>query len=267
MENFQGRTVLITGATRGLGTHLVEHFAHSGANLVLVARDAEKLAAIRNTQSIEVIPTDLSSPQEVFNLTQQIKHIDILINNAATQGPIGPVWENDWEKWQAALHVDLIAPIALCRAVLPYMMQKNYGKIINLSGGGATQARPNFSAYAVAKAGLVRFTETLAQEVKEFHINVNCIAPGVMHTDMLQEVLDFTGEDLANIKTDDPNRAAELCLFLASKKSDDITGKLISAVWDPWKDLANHIDDIKNSDIYTLRRIMPKDRGKAWGEI
>jgi 3-oxoacyl-[acyl-carrier protein] reductase len=200
------------------------------------------------------------------------------VNNAAIQGPIGPVWENDWEKWQATLQVNLLSPVALCRAVLPSMMKNRYGKIINLSGGGATQARPKFSAYASAKSGLVRFSETLAEEVKTFNIDVNCIAPGVMNTEMLNEIVRAGAEKTGDKEFSDAckhagtdssalDRAAELCVFLASSQSDGVTGKLISAVWDPWKELPSYIHDIKNSDIYTLSRFLPKDRGKKWGDL
>lgn len=262
------KTVLITGATRGLGARITQHFWRLGANLILVARDASKLLALRTTllasagsqQKINVIQTDLACADAVTKLTEQLNCVDILINNAAIQGPIGPAWENDWEKWQTTLQVNLLSPVALCRAVLPHMMQNNYGKMINISGGGATQARPQFSAYATAKSGLVRFSETLAEEVKSFHIDVNCLAPGVMNTDMLNEIAKTSVDDTSL------EQAAELCVFLASSVCDGVTGKLISAIWDPWKKLPDYIHDIKNSDVYTLRRIVPKDRGMQWGE-
>jgi 3-oxoacyl-[acyl-carrier protein] reductase len=157
------------------------------------------------------------------------------------------------------------------------MKEGGGGKIINLSGGGATTPRPFFSAYAVAKTGLVRFTEIIAKEVKEFKIEVNSIAPGILHTDMMQGIF-HAGEKMAGQKEysqaqkvmqgegNDPRTAAELCVFLVSPSSDGITGRLISAIWDPWEDLPLHLDDLRNSDIYTLRRIVPKDRNLNWGD-
>jgi NAD(P)-dependent dehydrogenase (short-subunit alcohol dehydrogenase family) len=150
------------------------------------------------------------------------------------------------------------------------------GSIVNLSGGGASTARPRFSAYATAKCALVRFSETIAAEVADLSIRVNCIAPGVMNTAMLQETLragaDRTGRDeyerIAKSATggaSDPRIAADLVVYLASARSTGITGKLISAVWDPWRSLHEHAEDLKTTDIYTLRRIVPSDRGKEWG--
>jgi 3-oxoacyl-[acyl-carrier protein] reductase len=280
------KNILITGATRGLGLSITQTLWQQGANLILVARGLETLTQLKNQllpiahkhQTIQMIAADLALPLSIGDLLKNIPHpIHVLINNAAIQGPIGPAWQNDWQEWQNTLQVNLLAPIALCRAVIPHMIQQNYGKIINLSGGGATAARPNFSAYAVAKSSLVRFSETLAEEVNAYNISVNCIAPGVMNTDMLAEIVQAGSEKVGEKEftqaqtkaTQDDSvikRAAELCAFLASPDSDGITGKLISAVWDPWQDLPRYLNDLKQTDIYTLRRITPKDRGKTWGD-
>jgi len=277
--DFSGKTCFITGASRGLGRQLAELFWQYGANLLLVARSIEQLNQVkielgeRPKQTLQLLPIDLAQPNAADILSHH--DIDILINNAAIHGPIGPVWENDWQAWQTTLQVNLITPVALCRAVIPKMIQRRCGKIINLSGGGATAARPQFSAYAVAKAGLVRFTETLAEEVKDYAIDVNCVAPGVMKTALLAEVLEAGKNRVGEKEFSQAEkasdsvilRAAELCLFLASNKSHGISGKLISAMWDPWMKLPEYLNELKNSDIYTLRRIVPNDRGKVWGEV
>ncbi len=258
--NFSEKTILITGTSRGLGAKLAEQFWQLGANLILVSRTKNLPLPKKSNQQAEFFSIDLSVAEQTEQLIQiiQSKKIDVLINNAATQGPIGPVWENDWKKWQETVQVNLLSPVALCRAVIPSMLKQQKGKIINLSGGGAAYARPLFSAYAVAKSGLVRFSETLALETKDYAIDINCVAPGIMKTTLLEESHQLTQEIENNI-----DRAAELCLFLASKQSDGLTGRLISAVWDPWKKLPEYIDEIKDSDIYTLRRIVPSDRGKT----
>jgi 3-oxoacyl-[acyl-carrier protein] reductase len=156
------------------------------------------------------------------------------------------------------------------------MIEQGGGSIINLSGGGATGPRANFSAYATAKTGLVRFSETLAEELRPYNVRVNCIAPGAMNTAMLNEVVD-RGADAAGQKEyaqavkvkqsggASMQRVAQLCLFLVSDAARGISGKLISAVWDPITSLPEHLDELSGSDIYTLRRIVPKDRGKTWG--
>ncbi|EKD71378.1 MAG: dehydrogenase [uncultured bacterium] len=157
-------------------------------------------------------------------------------------------------------------------------MKKNrHGKIIILSGGGATKPMPNLSAYAASKAGVVRFAETLAEEVSNFNIDVNSVAPGALNTRLLQEILEAgpekVGQDFyhASLKQQQSGGTsldvgAKLCVFLASKESDGITGRLLSAVWDPWQKLPTMIDELKKSDIYTLRRIVPADRNQHWDE-
>jgi NAD(P)-dependent dehydrogenase (short-subunit alcohol dehydrogenase family) len=157
------------------------------------------------------------------------------------------------------------------------MIARGSGSIINLSGGGATGPRAYFSAYAAAKTGLVRFSETLADEVKVHGVKVNCVAPGAMKTAMLEQVLS-TGEIASGTREFEiakkvfldggasMDRVAKLALFLASKKSDGLTGKLISAVWDDWENWPQHLQELASSDVYTLRRIVGKDRGFTWGD-
>jgi 3-oxoacyl-[acyl-carrier protein] reductase len=163
----------------------------------------------------------------------------------------------------------------MCKWILPHMKKNNAGKIINLSGGGATAPLPRISAYATSKAAVVRLTETLAEECKEYSIEINAVAPGALNTRLLDEVLeagpDRVGrtfyEKALKQKSDGGtplDLGASLCVYLASSESNGITGKLISAPWDPWQNLAHYREDLKNSDIYTLRRIVEKDRGKNW---
>jgi len=141
------------------------------------------------------------------------------------------------------------------------MILRGYGKIINISGGGATKARPNFSAYSTSKAALVRFTETLAEEVKLFHIDVNAVAPGMMRTAMTDKVL-AAGVEAAGVEEykqaescdTTPERAAKLVAFLASHESDGITGRLIS-VHDPWEGM-RAADFEGLPDKYRLRRAL-----------
>lgn len=278
---------LITGASRGLGAFLAHRFWDAGFSLCLVARSKARLQEIsaslheRKGQQITALDYDLGDPVLVGELTAKVRaslpRLDVLVNNAATHGPVGPLWKNDFSLWRQALQVDLLAPVALCRAFVPWMRETGGGSIINLSGGGATGPRANFSAYATAKAGLVRFSETLAEETRALGIRVNCIAPGAMKTAMLGEILekgaDAAGEREFAIANKvfaeggaSMDRVAELVLFLASDASKGITGKLISAVWDDWEHWPEHIDELRTSDVYTLRRITGKDRGLSWGD-
>jgi 3-oxoacyl-[acyl-carrier protein] reductase len=283
-----GRQALVTGGTRGLGLEIARLFWSEGASLIVVARDARELDKLGEALSAEVVPgqtfnpvlADLSSDSGLRSVVEQMQRqggVEVLVNNAAAQGPIGKAWECDWKEWEAVIKLDFLVPVQLCRAAVPAMLRRGRGSIVNLSGGGATGPRENFSAYASAKTALVRFTETLAAEVKPHGIRVNALAPGAMNTSMMRETvgagLERAGADyhraLETIQKDSgatARRAAELCLLLASDESAGLTGRLLSAVWDPWQRLPGLIGEIERSDVYTLRRIVPKDRGKQWSD-
>lgn len=282
-----GKNIIITGASRGLGCYVARAMWQNGANLFLTARSQEALTELREElvrsalhgQSIFILSVDLKQLQNTALIVRKAREVwsqlDGLVNNASILGPMGRTWEICWEKWQETISINLYASIALCRDCVPWMSENSGGRIINLSGGGAAGLRPYFSAYAVSKTGIVRFSEILSEEAREFNVQVNCVAPGALNTDMLEEVLsagvDNVGKEEYNraLRQKEsggasPERAANLCVFLASSAADGITGKLISAMWDNWENLPEHVSDLTETDIYTLRRIVPKDRGKDW---
>jgi NAD(P)-dependent dehydrogenase (short-subunit alcohol dehydrogenase family) len=282
------KTCLITGASRGLGASVARRFWREGANLVLAVRDPSSVVALvaelgaDAAREVVVVPMDLLDVDSVTSLVPRtlergVATIDVLVNNAALLGPIGKVWESSPREWASAISADLVSPAILCAAAVSWMAKTSGGKIINLSGGGATGPRPSFSAYGAAKAGLVRFSETLAEEVSDLGISVNCVAPGPMGTDMLAVVeragaratgdKEHAAAKKAFAQGDETLQAAvELIVFLASAESDGITGKLISAVWDNWRDFPAHLSELGSSDVFTLRRIAGRDRGLPWGD-
>lgn len=284
----KGKGILITGGNQGLGKAIAEACLAEGADLFLCARDfallqkteRELLTKAAWGQKVLIQAADVSRPEEVKHLIEtvrkQLPHLDGLVNNAGVYGPMGSVEEIDWEAWAKAIEVNLLGTVLMCRAVLPIFKEQGRGKIINLSGGGATAPLPRFSAYAASKAAVVRFTETLAEETKGTGIDVNAVAPGALNTRLLDEVLTAGPEKVGEVfyrrslKQKEEGGAplkkgAELCLFLLSDKSSGISGRLISAVWDPWERLDENRAALMESDIYTLRRIVPKDRGQTWG--
>jgi NAD(P)-dependent dehydrogenase (short-subunit alcohol dehydrogenase family) len=212
----------------------------------------------------------------VATALERFSSLHVLVSNAAIHGPKGLVEDVAWEEWEQAIRVNLLGSVLCCRAVLPHFRAQGHGKIIQLSGGGATAPRPRLSAYAASKAAVVRFAETLAEEVRGTGIDVNSIAPGALNTRLLEDVLDAGPELVGDSHYERAleQRAsggtpldlpARLAVFLASRESDGITGKLISAPWDPWEELSAHADDLASTDVYTLRRIVPADRGLSWG--
>jgi NAD(P)-dependent dehydrogenase (short-subunit alcohol dehydrogenase family) len=256
--------------------------------VLICARDATTIAAAREElESLGMGATrvfaeaaDVANEDDVARVVERaisaFGTIDILVNNAGIYGPLGAIEEIDWQAWVRAIEINLLGSVLFCRAVVPHMKRQGRGKIIQLSGGGATTPLPRISAYAASKAAIVRFAETLAEELRDDHIDVNSIAPGALNTRLLDEVLAAGPERVGasfyerSLKQRESGGAgldagAELALFLASSASDGITGKLLSAVWDPYAELPQHLDDVTKTDIYTLRRIVPKDRGLKWG--
>jgi 3-oxoacyl-[acyl-carrier protein] reductase len=270
-----GQIALVTGAGRGIGRAIAAALAGAGADLILLARTAGELdetAAQVRDLGREALPivADVSRRVDVQQAVTQglawFGRVDVLINNAGIQPPIGPLVENDPEAWTQAVAVNLFGPFYCIQAVLPGMMARRRGKIINLSGGGATGPRPNFSAYAASKAALVRLTETVAEEVRPYNIQVNAIAPGAVNTRMLDEVLAAgaaAGAELAAAQKRQTQGgtpaevSAELIVFLASAAADGLTGKLISAPHDPWREWASKAAELNATPLYTLRRLDP----------
>jgi NAD(P)-dependent dehydrogenase (short-subunit alcohol dehydrogenase family) len=286
----QGRIAIITGANQGLGLEIARKYVSAGAHVMLCARSANLLEIAMHEvadlagpgQKIVCRVTDVSNEVDVSKLVAEtitlIGGCHVLVNNAGVYGPKGEIESIDWVEWIRAIEINIFGSILMSRAVLPYFKAQRYGKIIQLSGGGATSPMPRLSAYAVSKAAIVRYAETLAEEVRGFGIDVNAIAPGALNTRMLDEVLaagpdkvgrDFYERSLQQKKTGGTglSKGADLALFLASTQSDGITAKLISAVWDNWQEWPQHIDQLSASDAYTLRRICGRDRGMEWGDV
>ena len=277
-----GATAIVTGASRGLGAAIVRAMSEAGAELLLVARAEDRLREICNRLpgNAHTFAADLAAPSAPARIISEARRLwprlDILVNNAGITGPIGLFADNDWREWRDSFQVNFFAPAELCKLAIAWMASSGGGRIVNLSGGGATSPRPRFSAYGSAKCALVRFSETIAAEVAERGIRVNCISPGMLRTDMLEDVLRAGPERLgaeeyakvqkaAGGEMADPDVAASLVVYLASEASAGITGKLISAVWDPWRGFREHLSELRDTDVYTLRRITPEDRGKDWG--
>jgi short-subunit dehydrogenase len=283
-----GARCLVTGATGVLGTAIAMRLRERGADLVLTGRSAAALEALAATLrataggALDIVTLDLAAPGAAEALMVPLDgRLDVLVNNAAIPGPIGPVDGSDFAAWEETIHFNLVLPAEICRAAIGLLTAaagqgRRRAKIINMSGGGATSPRPNFSAYSVAKTGLVRFTEILAQEVRAQGIDVNAVAPGALPSVMTKNIL-AAGPALcaphelaiAEKAQGEAGRAAmaratELIAYLAAPASDEVTGRLIAAQWDPWPNFGTLRDALDTSDIYTLRRILPTDRGQDW---
>lgn len=286
----KSKNAVITGSNQGFGKAIAEEFIAQGANILICARNERLLESTRmelskkaaGSQKVYSCVVDVSDHKSINLLFEtalkKFGRIDILVNNAGVYGPKGAIEEIDWYEWVKTININLLGTVLACKIFTPHFKKNGHGKIINLSGGGATAPLPRISAYAASKAAVVRFTETLAEELKDTGVEVNCIAPGALNTRLLDEVLEAGMEKVGKafyeraISQKQQGgtplvKGAKLCAFLASDKSNGITGKLISAVWDPWDELPERLEELKNSDVYTLRRIIPKDRGMDWGDV
>jgi NAD(P)-dependent dehydrogenase (short-subunit alcohol dehydrogenase family) len=286
-----GRSALVTGASRGLGFSIAKALAKSGADVFLSARSSRDLskaaaevreASIYPDQQIHHAACDVSRQEDVSWLVDTVLEtfpdLTVLVSNAGVYGTMGRIEDVDWDEFIKAIEINLYGPILLARALVPHFRKRGYGKIIQLSGGGATNPLPRLESYAASKAAVVRFMESLALDLVENRVDVNSIAPGLLDTRMLDQILEAGSEAVGDayyirmseakekskcVSLDVPTK---LCLFLASRASDGITGKLISAVWDNYEIWPDHIERLNNTDLYTLRRITGRDRDLGWGD-
>ena len=250
--------------------------AREGAHVAILARTGSELdetAALLADQGQEALKlqADVGRREEVDAAIERViaawGGVDVLVNNAGIQGPIGRVEEVDPDAWMQVIQVNLGGCFYCIRKVLPGMIAQHYGKIINLSGGGAVGPRPFFSAYSASKAAIVRFSENLAGEVAEHGIDVNAIAPGAVNTRMLDQRLAASAAMSAEEREQDQRllregdatgeRAAALAVYLASARSDGLTGRLLAAIWDPWDTL--DIEAIMATETFAVRRVSPQE--------
>jgi NAD(P)-dependent dehydrogenase (short-subunit alcohol dehydrogenase family) len=240
----QDKVAIITGGGRGLGRAIALLFAKEGAKVVLAARNADQIEHVAQElkvlrKSALAVTADVSDEAQVAGLIQKTLQtygtIDILVNNAGFRGPIAPTQNVSLGQWEEALRGNLTSAFLCSRAVIPTMIARKSGKIINVA---TTQTpRPNMTPYMVAKAGMISLAKQLSRELKEFNIQVNAIHPGVMDTRMQEEIrkagVEAIGTDMFERLKEEgllhsPDEPADLVLFLASPAGDGITGEFLS---------------------------------------
>jgi NADP-dependent 3-hydroxy acid dehydrogenase YdfG len=282
--------VFISGATSGLGLETAKHFVKIGKQVVFCGRNTELVEAtlkhlksfgLKN-QLIMGYSNDVSNRESTTKMIEKLSNlgikVDVLICNAGQIGPIDRFLENKLEDWEEAFNVNLYGTINLIREILPSMILRKKGKVIHISGGGATSPLLGMSSYAASKAAAVRLIETVALEYEDSGVAFHSIAPGMLKTKLLEQMLDagpdriggnFFAKTFAKAESpsDSTLQAIDLIHFLASEASVGITGKLISAEWDNWAQWPSHLSEIKTLDLYTLRRITGRDRGQTWGDL
>jgi NAD(P)-dependent dehydrogenase (short-subunit alcohol dehydrogenase family) len=271
VHSFKGVPVLVTGAGRGIGKRLSIGFASQGARVALVARSKAELdlchLEIEHAGGSALrIRADVCDYEQMSAAVERMRvhfnrGVQVLICAAAIQGPIGPFVETSPKIWTDLVNTNLIGVLNACRVVLPQMIERRSGKIIVLACGGAFSARPNFAIYSATKAAVARFVESVAEEVRDHNVQINCVSPGDTYTHMTDQILaagDRAGwresehAEQTRLTGGTPlHKQMDLAMFLASEESNHISGRLVG-VMDEWKKLRQ--GTIK-PDLFTLRRV------------
>lgn len=276
MNKLENKLIVVTGGSLGIGLEVAKTCAFEGATIVIVGRNKDNLnkavaelkkMSDKNHQSY---PLDVSEYKEVkifAQLCQERYHqINGLVNCAGIYGPIGKTYQVNIDKFTEAIKINFFGTINMCHALIPLIKSNTRKKIVNFSGGGAASPFPNYSAYATSKIAVVRFTENLSIELSDEEFDINCIAPGFVITRLHQDTIkagpglstqpffNYTKKQIESGGVP-AEKAANLTVFLLSSESDGITGKFISAPWDPWqeKEFQNRLRT--NHDFATIRRI------------
>jgi NAD(P)-dependent dehydrogenase (short-subunit alcohol dehydrogenase family) len=281
----QDQVAIITGGSRGIGREIALAYAREGCRIVLVARDETRLreaaTLIQEETGTEALHFGVDITQKasleamVRAVTKRFQRIDVLVNAAAIVGPIGPFETCDETEWKRTISVNVLGTYEVMRSVIPTMIALKRGTIINFAGGGAFGARERFSAYSVSKAAVVRLTDAAATELRDHGITVNGISPGQVNTEMFDTMIAAGRENVGErgwtefqqrkqTGGDPIGEVARFALFLVSEEGRKITGRMMSVQWDPWESFPRYVDELMTSDIYTMRRITPKDHGKNW---
>jgi NAD(P)-dependent dehydrogenase (short-subunit alcohol dehydrogenase family) len=237
MTSLTGKTALVTGASKGIGKAIALAYGKAGANVVATGRNVSEIDDVvgriksSGSKALGVI-ADLGVESDIEKLAdaaeQEFGGVDILVNNAAIITPNIPVVDMDVQLWRDVMDVNVTGAFILTKKLLPGMIDRGYGKIINISSIGGRKGGFGRSAYRISKVANISFTESLAAEVYKHGINVNAICPGGTDTEGFREVFKTAGRsERPNLM--DPSELAEVAMFLASDASSAITGTAIDA--------------------------------------
>jgi NAD(P)-dependent dehydrogenase (short-subunit alcohol dehydrogenase family) len=234
----------VTGGNRGVGLAIADSLRAAGIAVVAVSRSS----------GVDV--TDRESVDRAVHETEaELGPITLLVNNAGTLGPIGPAWEADPGDWWRDVQTTLLGAFNCTHAVMPRMVERRHGRIVNVSSYAAIRPSPYLSSYAAPKAALLAFTEALAGEAAEHGVSVFAITPGRVRTAMTEHIAE-TGRRWLGGDEDaqwvDPALAGKLVVFIGSGAADGLSGRFLH-VLDDWEGLARRADEVRRGDLYALR--------------
>ncbi|MDR5728522.1 MAG: glucose 1-dehydrogenase [Terriglobia bacterium] len=235
MFELTGQTAIVTGAATGIGEAIAERLSRAGANIVVAdlnQEDAEVVAKRLGPGSFAV-RTDVSRPDSIEKTVAEVLHrhhrIDILVNNAGIAGLAAPVWEQTNEAWDKAVAVNLSSIFYFCRAVLPHMRERKYGRIVNIASIAGKEGNPRMVPYSATKAGVIGLTKSIGKEVATDGICVNAVSPAVVQTKILDQLtpqqVDYMTERIPMRRTGKPEEIAAVVHFLASPDCSFVTAQ------------------------------------------
>ena len=272
--------LVVTGSSSGIGRALALRLVGRGHSVWGLARREQPAPEGKQKGLFRSSRCDVAQWAEIERVASEVAgswpHADGLVTCAGLQGEIGRAVAADPARWSATVRANLDGSFNAIRAFHALLSRApRRAKIVCFSGGGATKARARFSAYGAAKTAVVRLVETIAEEEKSAALDINAVAPGAIHTRLTDEVIALgpavvgDAEYQAALKQGTSagaalERALDLVEWLLSPESDGISGRLLSAPWDPWPGLAKNAGALSASDVYMLRRVLPEDRGMRW---
>ena len=195
--DLKNKNAVITGAAQGFGLAISKRFASSGANLFLIDKDETELNVAKETKEIknsvsQTYTGDITNFEEIEStinsIIQNYSNIDIFVNNAGIAGPSFKTWEYPQDDWKSVVDIDLNGTFNCCKAVVPFMIKQNYGRIVNIASIAGKEGNPNASAYSAAKAGVIALTKSLGKELAEYNIAVNCVTPAAAKTRIFDQI-------------------------------------------------------------------------------
>jgi 3-oxoacyl-[acyl-carrier protein] reductase len=234
--NLQNRTAIVTGGARGIGRAIVERLLASGASVAIWDLDAKvaeeaasELAMAGKVVAVAVDVTALASvTQAVAATVAALGGIDILVNNAGIAGANATVWQLDPEEWKRVLEINLNGPFLCCHEVVPEMLKKGYGRIVNIASIAGKEGNPNASHYSASKAGVVALTKSLGKELAQKGVIVNCVTPAVIETDILKQMepyhIEYMLSKIPMGRFGQKTEAAALVAWLCSEDCSFTTG-------------------------------------------